>query len=607
MKLTKKQITYGFLILILLIAAVPWLKEGIPVTDDYRHHAMRVYFIQEQIAQGEYSEWMPHIYNGWPFLHFYHPLFYLLALPAIALFNTIAVLKVMTVVIYAIALIGTFYAGKLLFKDDEIALFASIAYFLSGHFLFHATVSGALPRLLALAILPLAAALCIKAIEEKTKKNLILAGVSLAALLLSHMSVAVPVFIIVGIWMLYDVYWHKNVQSLGKSVLVFIIAIALSAAWLLPLLAEKEYANLSENANLDTPLLDQSLRTFGITHNGQHYVRSNYFGYSVLALTLLGLFFIRKNKTINLLKIGLAASTILYFNAFNIMNLPLVKTAITGSTTYFIGILVFNAVGIAAVAAKSLAMKFKKQYLLYVFLLIVIVDLYPSVHAFTYGWTDQPTENFVNEPRLIEAWNFVKQQEGTFTVFSVAGQAAEIYHQKDEFGFDWIGCPQCVQKEMFEAHRTIWSNFTNGFKDDELLGYLGVKYFVVPCQYKLPNKLSFSNNAYCVYENEKFRPIIESTTTVSGIRQTLDGISFTTESEKKGEVLVKITYFEPHWNAFVNGKETKITKVWPAFMLIDVPAGKNAVSVEYTTNGTHLVAWFITFLTGLLIIYYWRA
>jgi len=121
MKIKKKYILYGILALVFIIALLPWLKEGVPVTDDYRHHAMRTAFIKEQITTGEFSEWMPHLYGGWAFSHFYHPFFYILSLPFILFSNPFVVLKIMTILIYLITLGATFYAGYLLFKDKEIA------------------------------------------------------------------------------------------------------------------------------------------------------------------------------------------------------------------------------------------------------------------------------------------------------------------------------------------------------------------------------------------------------------------------------------------------------------------------------------------------------
>lgn len=608
MKIKKSHIIYGILLLIFIVSMLPWLKEGIPITDDYRHHAARAWFVKEEFKQMHFSEWMPYMYGGWPFFHFYHPMFYLITSPIALLFTPIVFLKISTILAYAVALFGTFYAAKTLFKDDEVALIAAIAYFMSSHFLFQATVAGALPRLTAMALVPLASAFFIKALEENSKKTMVISVILLTILFMMHNSIAIPAFIVCFVYLLYDLYLNRTAKSFGKGFLIFAMVILLSSAWLLPMLLEKNYGNFPENEEkIQAPYLEQSFRSFGINHNGQHYIRSNYFGYATLVLALLSLIFIRKNKTINFLKIGFIASVFFYFNIFNILDLiPMLNTALTGNSSYFISTVVFNAVMLAGIGAKSLSKKLKKDYLIYIIAIIIIIELYPGLNAFSYGWSGQKTENFVNPPELIQAWNFVKQQDGNFAVLSSVGQAAEIYHSKQEFGFDWVGCPQCVQQKTYKIHNAIWQNFTKGIKNDEQLGYLGVKYYVVPCQAKMNNELAYSNNAVCVYENEKFKSIIEGDAKITDIKYGLDSLSFTSNAEKETTAIIKINYFKPHWHAYVNGKEVQISEAWPEFMSIDIPPGENKVSFNYKTNMLHIVSWFITFLTIILGVYYIR-
>ncbi|MEK6887274.1 MAG: 6-pyruvoyl-tetrahydropterin synthase-related protein [Nanoarchaeota archaeon] len=608
MKIKKNQIIYGILLLVFILSVLPWLKEGVPVTDDYRHHASRAWFIKEEFKQLQFSEWVPYMYGGWPFLHFYHPMFYLITSPIALLFNPIVFLKITTILAYAIALFGTFYAAKLLFKDEEVSMIAAVAYFLSSHFLFHATISGALPRLMAIALVPITSTYFIKALEENDKKITAISTILLAILFMMHTSVAVPAFIICFVYTLYNSYLTKTSASFLKGMLILGIAILLSMAWILPMLLEKEYGNFSESeGKISPPYLEQSFRSFGINHNGQTYIRSNYFGYATLVLALISLLFIKKNKTVNFLKLGFITSVFFYFNIFNLLDLvPMLKIALTGSSSYFISMVVFNSVMLAGVGAKSICKKIKKDYLIYILALIIIIELYPGLNTFSYGWSNQKTENFVNPPQLIQAWEFIKQQEGNFVVFSSVGQAAEIYHNKQEFGADWVGCPQCVQKETYKIHNEIWQNFTKGIKNDEQLGYLGVKYYVIPCQYKIENKLAYTNGVVCAYENEKFKSMIESEAKITNINYKLDEVSFKTNSNKPTNVLVKINYFKPHWRAYVNGNETQISQIWPEFMSIDVPVGQNEVLFKYRTNASHIVAWFITFLTIILGTYYVR-
>ncbi|HME87536.1 MAG TPA: YfhO family protein, partial [Candidatus Nanoarchaeia archaeon] len=85
-----------------------------------------------------------------------------------------------------------------------------------------------------------------------------------------------------------------------------------------------------------------------------------------------------------------------------------------------------------------------------------------------------------------------------------------------------------------------------------------------------------------------------------------DSVEFEATATKETQAIIQWNYFEPHWHAYIDDKEVPIQKVWPELMSITIPAGTHEVEVEYTTNTTHLLAWFITFLTAALMIYYVR-
>src|SRR3989344_350563 len=119
-----------------------------------------------------------------------------------------------------------------------------------------------------------------------------------------------------------------------------------------------------------------------------------------------------KRLVLRILKVEFVASIFFYFNTFNLLDfIPLIKTALTGSSGYFISAVVFNAAMLAGICAKSIAKKTKgwlKEYLVSIVAIIILIELYPGLSAFSYGWTDQKTENFVNPPQLIQAWDFIK-------------------------------------------------------------------------------------------------------------------------------------------------------------------------------------------------------
>lgn len=610
MKIKENNLAYLILAVIFIIMILPWLKEGLPVTDDFRHHFSRFVLLKEQISNFSFSEWSSNMYGGWPQFHFYHPMFYILNIPTALIFGPGDALKAATIIAYAISLIGTFFAGKILFKNNRIALFGAVAYTLSSHFLFHATVSGALPRLTALALVPITSALFIKAIENKNKKSIVTAGIASTVLFMMHTSVAIPVFIILAIYALANSIHEKNAKSVYSGIVVALIILGISSAWIIPLIAEKEYASLPSAKTLEAPYLKQTSRTFGIIQEDDKFIRSNYFGYSVIILSIIGLFLLKNNKTTTFLKTGFIASLLFYFNFFGILNaIPLINTAMSGSTAFFIGIFVFNAVMLAGAVAEALSVSFNKKYILYLLLLVVIIELYPGISAFTYNWNQIDANDAYNHPAIIDAWTFVKQQPGEFMVLSAIGASPEAFHEKQEFGFDWVGCPQCIGIKTYSLHNELWNNFTQGIKDDSVLGYLGVKYYVVSCSVSLKNNIAYTNNAVCVYENEKFKPLVEAESSESGgqISNLVfkdSKISFMSSLSKEDKIIIKSNYFKPHWHAYIDGKETEISQAWPEYTSINVPEGNHRVELKYKTNILHIASWCITFLTAILIFYF---
>ncbi|MBN2420923.1 YfhO family protein [Candidatus Woesearchaeota archaeon] len=607
MKIKETKIAYIILAVIFLIMILPWLKQGIPVTDDYRHHFSRFWILNEQAGNFNFSEWIPNMYGGWPQFHFYHPMFYVLNIPTILLLNPGDALKLATFLAYIISLLGTFFAGKTLFKNNRIALFGAIAYTLSSHFLFHATVSGALPRLTAIALVPITSALFIKALENKDGKSVAISGIFSAVLFMMHTSVAIPTFIVFAIYAVLNTLQEKSSRSIISGAIVALIILGISAAWVVPLIFEKEYASLPSQNSLESPYIEQTSRTFGIVNENGKFVRSNFFGYSIMALSIIGLFLLKNNRTTYIIKGGLIASVLLYFNFSGLLKfMPFFSTAISGSTTFFIAILVFNAVFLAAAVAEALSVSFKKSYILHLLLVVVIIELYPGISAFSYSWNQAPASDIYNPSAITDAWNFVKELPGNFMVFSSIGICAEAFHEKQEFGFDWVGCPQCVGEKTYKLHNEIWNNFTQGMKDDSLLGYLGVKYYVAPCSFNLNNKLAYSNGAVCVYENEKFTSLIESNAGITDVVFENGLISFTSSSNSKEKATIKANYFKPHWHAYIDGKETEISGAWPEYMAISIPEGEHSIELKYKTNILHIVSWCITFLTAILIFYFMK-
>jgi hypothetical protein len=599
-KMNKKSILiYVLLFTVLLVSIVPWFQEGAPTTDDWRHHASRIFLLGEQVKSFDFHEWIPNMYGGWPFFHFYHPVFYIFAAAIAGMVEPILALKILTCLVYAICLFATFFGVKYLFKKDSIAFVTAIGYFLSNHFFFHATVSGALPRLLAIALVPLTLCLFIKAIQDNSYKLKIISGSLLGILLMTHTSVAVPVAIICGIFALFKIKEFKS------NWWIFAIALGIMACWAGPMLLEKDSGNFPSGSNtVEAPLIEQSFRTFGISHDGEHYIRSNYFSFIMFALGVLG-FFLLKNNT--LLKVGAIFSILLYFNLFGVLNLPVLATALTNTSTYFISCVVFFIVLLAALFIDWLCVVLKGSTYVFSILiaLIVVIELFPATTAFTYGWNNGPTENFINPPELVDAWKWISEQPGDFAVFSLVGQAAEIYHGKQEFGWEWVGCPQCVNKKAYAFRNLMAQNLMQSGAGTDSFAIYQVKYFVGPCGIPFELETAYSNKVMCVYENSFLNPYVNSEANITDVVKTPTLISFHSESNANDAYVLNTNYFKPHWHAYANGNEIDVSEGENGLMYFMLPPGSYDIEVKYKTNITHIICWLITLMTLFICFIMW--
>ena len=645
MKIEKIHIIYyAALLLILIFSISPWFADGVPVTDDFTHHLFKFWHIK---YTNEISAWTPFIYEGTPFLHFYHPLTYYIMFPFIMLLSPIASLKFSVVLTMIISAISMYYASYLLFNKKEISLIASVSYLLSSFFINQVTVTGSIPRMFAYSFLPLGFAFFIKAMETNTIKNISLASIFLAASFLSHISVAYPLFLLLGIYFIFDFVRKKRLKEVKTLIIILLLFFGLISFCIIPIFAEKQYSNLGDNgifSKVSGAFSFKQLfsREFGIYSENNQYIRSYYLGYSVLFFSLIAAIFCRKVNHVKFLAAGAIFILIIGFSTSIYSLFPFAGSATQGGN-YIGGVLAMLFALLAGVGAYSISnsLKIKKEYLLLLLLAIIVIDLIPGTHYFSYGKTNTPSELFYNTKELVNVWENIGQKTELFRVFSLVGQVPFLYHGKQEFGYGWQGDPQEPPKLIFQINNKIHSDF---IKDplnnatNELLGFFGVKYYVMPCSDLLDKGLSrsFSSGNVCSYENPFFEPLITSPSRIVYSKNYTMGknildtavileecennctvlntpalitdvnfgmkiISFKSQAEKDSYVLIKSNYFKPHWHAYVNEKETGIQTAWPDYMLIKVPSGKNNVKLEYKTNAVHIVSLMIFILTLVII------
>ncbi len=635
-KIRKEWILYCLLAIIIIISILPLFKEGIAETDDFRQHIAAFWWIKYSFVHyGKFTEWMPYIYSGWPLTHFYHSLPYFASLPIILLMKPAVALKASIAESFILAAIAMFFAVNKLTKRKDIAAIAATLYtFMPIHFEF-LYVAGSISRLWACIFMPLVFAYFIFLMEEGGKKNAVLTGIFYAALAWSHLYITVVVSYFLTMYLFYHVFIQEKkikISTLKELSLAAVIAIGLLAFWLVPFVMEnhdstaagiqKIFGGFPESVRISQIFV----RNFGRDANEQGMF---YISYALLGTTILGLLTMPfREKKIYSVFIFLGILLTIYTE-------PLKLIPLGGSVSLSTHFLFVAAFFMCIVAAMFIAKKInrKKSMLIGITLLVLfVIDVYPAHNSFR--WTWQNAGMYTNTPEIIDVFSFVRQQPGLFRTYTLIGELPFIYTEHQEIGTIWTGYREGAFKPIRDLTDNIFHEFPANATFREL-GYMGTKYIIMPCikDFDKLMPLAYGNKGVCVYENPLFRPVIESpcsveiaeTPTVQADAHILEScvtncviqrpsakisgtifepehISFATTSKDSAFIVVKVSYFRPHWHAYIDGQETKIRKAWPYYMLIEVPQGKHNVEFKYKTNSTHIIGFIVTIATVISII-----
>jgi hypothetical protein len=642
LKIQQKHIYVAIALLLVFVAILPWFKQGIPATDDFRHHGTKFWFMKYSLQnEGKIAEWMPFIYSGWPLTHFYHSLPYFASLPFIILMGPLTALKASIVTSFILAALAMFFAAKRLFNSTVTASIAAIFYTLAPMHMEYAYLSGSISRLWAYIFLPLVICFFIKLVEEGGRKNLIGTVISIAAVAYTNTGITVALSYFLAAFAIYHFISQKKilVNTVKELVMCGILIVALSMFWVLPYVLESDDSGatyVTEKLIGAAPGPSQAkqifTRGFGLNIDGKG-TRGHYIGYSILALSLLAAFTMKfKYKKIF---VGLGAAGII----LTLFTAPLKLLPLAPLSYYSLYYLLIAVVFLSFVAAHATQLISKVKNGLLISLIVIaifVIDVFPAQQAV--HWSPAPTEDYTNSKEILDAFAFIKKQPGIFRTYPLVGEMSYIYTEKPEIGLEFTGYTEGAFKPIRvitnDILNTIRTNLTNG-NAYATLGYMGAKYIVLPC---IPNfdkfiPLAYSNNAVCVYENPAFAPLIVSpervaiSTTptqsdvdayilepcisncmlqknkasISNVKFELERISFTANASESSFVLVKSSYFAPHWHAYVNGRETLIRKAWPYYMLIEVPPGTANIEFKYRSNAAHAIGNIISILALIAI------
>lgn len=224
----------------------------------YQNYPFR-HFAATSLASGELPLWNPYTFNGMPFLADIQTTVLYIPCLLLTLFVTNGSLnyywlELMIILHFVLAGVGMFYLAKSFKLNNIPALFAGVAYMLSGYMIVHAIHQ---QNVTLVAWYPLVVLLFRKALSEERWLYVFVCGLLLGhSILAGYPQLSLYLYMFLGLYFLLELLTtHKGNELLSRPALamtakaatVLVISIALAAIQLLPTF---ELSDLSDRAQI---------------------------------------------------------------------------------------------------------------------------------------------------------------------------------------------------------------------------------------------------------------------------------------------------------------------------------------------------------------------
>ena len=242
--MTKNLICLTIIFLVSLVLSLPLLKPGFYTVHDDQQFA-RLFEFDKSIKSGQIPpRWVQDLGFGfgYPLFVFYPPLVYYLgeALHLLG-FGYIDSIKI----VFAISIFGSALAMYILVKElwgKYAALVSSLFYIMAPYRALDIYVRGALAEAFSFVWLPLILWSFYKMEKTKTPTYILLSGLFLALLMVTHNLIFLPFMLIFPFFILYLFLKSDNKKSFFlKNIFAFAFALGLSAFFWIPSLFEKKF------------------------------------------------------------------------------------------------------------------------------------------------------------------------------------------------------------------------------------------------------------------------------------------------------------------------------------------------------------------------------
>lgn len=276
---------YYYYIVILLLCAFcfsPWLTNKLPPFSDASLHFYTLNYFKQSISQGILPKWDKNLGLGYPYLLFYHGVFYYYFFGIISFITGSEFAYNFGFFLAAfIGMLSCFLLLTRYFKcDKNISLFISSLFVLNYHVLMWLGVwMGSYAFFFAMSLLPLTLLLFF---ETKTKKHLVYSLV-LAVLALSHLIVSALTFFLLFLVLIYFIIERHNKNELVCKVAFLVFGFLLASCWYFP-----TFLGL-KRLGAETVRFDYGSESLDFSTYLMH------FGYILLPLSLISTVYFLKN------------------------------------------------------------------------------------------------------------------------------------------------------------------------------------------------------------------------------------------------------------------------------------------------------------------------
>lgn len=401
MKIFKK---YSIVLVLLFLSILPILSlfnSGFPVTHDGQDHVARIANFYQNLVEGNLiPRWAGNLNWGYghPILEFLYPFpSYIASFFHLIGFSLIDSTKIVLGLGMILSLVFM-YMWLSQFSSKYAALLGAVLYTYAPYRFVDLYVRGDIGENLAFAFVPLSLFFIYKTYKKITSSSIILGGVSVALLILSHNAISLmftPILVVYGTILIFESKQRKFLA--GSLFLLILLGFLLSAFFWIPALLEGKYtlrniltANVHINRFVSLDSLAYGSWNYGQT--GQFTVQFGPFGWIALVLSPLIVYFSKKDKYKYFLGFSLIVFSLTsIFLMLPISNFIWEKIMLLQNFQFpwrFLAIIVFTSSVLGALFINLLSKKVNIKLVTAISILIII--LISSFYAKPKGYQHKP-------------------------------------------------------------------------------------------------------------------------------------------------------------------------------------------------------------------------